>query len=137
MDMCQMDLEKAQTELDRGLFWFGDAIFPEQKHLLRMFKGEMTPEQRKINKLMSCGPRIGVEWGFGIIDGKWKRLLWKEVMKIDTNRPALLYLLATFLCNVHNTFDANQIQQAFGGPCPSTTEYITTTMDEAAAVNAL
>jgi hypothetical protein len=135
MDMVRVHLHRAEQALGHGLFFFGDSAFPEQEHLLRMYREPMTEEKRYVNKVMS-GTRISVEWGFGIVDGKWKRLLWEDNNRIRCTRPGMMYLLAVFLTNVHNCMEPNEIRKAFDGKCPSAAEYIEWTMVEAAEVAA-
>lgn len=54
----------------------------------------------------------------------WTFLDFKRTHKLHGTRPALAYLNAQFLCNVHNCLYPNQVSKQFDIQPPKLAEYL-------------
>jgi hypothetical protein len=113
------------TQALQNFYIFGDMGYVNSRWLLTPVKGIMLDgEQAKWNKLCRSG-RITVEWAFGNLQQKWSHLMFKPSMKVFLVPTAKMYIVAAFLCNLHNCLYPNQTSQYFRCNPPSLEDYVT------------
>jgi hypothetical protein len=107
-----------------GYYVFGDMGYTNNRWILSPVKGiHLDGNQAKWNKLCRH-VRIVVEWSFGNLQSKWSHLMFKPSMKVFLVPTAKMYLVAGFLCNVHNCIYPNQVSQYFGLEPPALESYL-------------
>jgi hypothetical protein len=105
-------------------FIFGDMGYVNSKWLLTPVKGILLDgQQAKWNKLCRTA-RITVEWSFGNLQQKWAHLMFKPAMQVFLVPTAKMYMVAAFLCNVHNCIYPNQTSQYFACQPPILEQYL-------------
>jgi hypothetical protein len=108
----------------QGFYLFGDMGYTNNRWILSPVKGiNLDGDQSKWNKLCRH-VRIVVEWSFGNLQNKWSHLMFKPSMRVFLVPTAKMYLVAGFLCNVHNCLHHNQVSQYFALKPPSLEEYV-------------
>ena len=75
------------------------------------------------NRIMSS-VQITVEWGFSAITEQWKFLDFQQSMKIFECPVVQYYIIAAFLCNLHNCFVESKMQLHFNAQQLTINEYL-------------
>ena len=94
---------------------FGDSAFGYGNYIQSMIKGELSPEGRAFNALMSR-IRINIENAFGGQSNTFTFLAFHRSVKIGGRNTQKLYKVATILMNMRCTFYGNQFTDQLGHP---------------------
>ena len=100
---------------------FGDSAFGCTNYVQSMIKGELTPEGRAFNALMSR-IRINIENAFGENSNTFTFLAFHRGIKIGGRNTQKLYKVATILMNMRCTFYGCQFTDQLGHPLRMTIE---------------
>ena len=100
---------------------FGDSAFGISSCVQSMIRGELTPEGRSFNALMSR-IRISIEQNFGSQSNVFSFLTFHRNIKIGGRNTQKLYKVATILMNMRCTFYGNQFTDQLGQAASMTIE---------------
>ena len=89
---------------------------------------DVGTDEALYNRIMSS-VRITVEWGFGAIIEQWKFHDFWQSMKIFVCPVAQYYVIAAFLCNLHNCLVGSKMQSYFNAQQQAINEYLGLVMD--------
>lgn len=77
---------------------YGDLGYTLSKFLMTPFKGNVTQDQKKVNKEMSA-LRVSIEWGFAKTLQFFPFVDFKKNLKVCKQKVAKFYKVATILTN--------------------------------------
>lgn len=104
-------------------YLYGDSGYPLSSSIIVPFKGNLTPRQKKVNKMMSR-VRISVEWGFAKILQLFPFVDFEKNLKIRKEKVPLFYKVATILTNCHTCLYGSQVCYYFECDPPTLEEYL-------------
>ena len=109
---------------------YGDLAYAQSIYLIGGFhNADVGTDEALYNQIMSS-VRIAVEWGIGAIIEQWKFLDFWQSMKVFECPVAQYYIIAAFLCNLHNCLVGSKTQSYFNAQQLAINKYLGLVMDE-------
>ena len=103
---------------------YGDLAYVQSMYLIGGFQNAAVGmDDALYNRIMSS-VRIAVEWGFSAITEQWKFLDFQQSMKILECPVMQYYIVAAFLCNLHNCLVGSKMQLHFNAQQLTIDEYL-------------
>ena len=109
--------------------FYGDLAYAKSMYLIGGFHNADVGTDEALYNCIISSVRITVEWGFGAIIRQWKFLDFQQSMKIFECPVAQYYIIAAFLCNLHNCFVGSKMQSYFNAQQLTIDEYLGLVMD--------